>query len=205
MSVPTIVAFDLGKVLLDFDYAIAAPRIAARSAMSEPAVTDLFNHSPLVGRYESGQLTTPEFFEEVRRATGFRGTIGEFSEFFADIFTPIEPMIEMHARLRRQRVLTYIFSNTNDLAAGHIHRRFPFFSQFDGYVLSHEVGAMKPAAKIYEALERLTGRRGGEIVYLDDRPDNVAAGLARGWQAFRHESPEKSRAAFERLGLFEKR
>ncbi len=205
MSFPTIVAFDLGKVLLDFDYAIAAPRIAAQSAMPEPEVTDLFNRSPLVGQYESGQLTTREFFEEVRRATGFRGTIGEFSEFFADIFTPIEPMIEMHARLRRQRFPTYIFSNTNDLAMDHIRRRFPFFSEFDGYVLSHEVGALKPAAKIYEALERLTDRRGGEIVYLDDRPDNVAAGLARGWQAFRHESPEKSHAVFEELGLFETR
>ena len=58
---------------------------------------------------------------------------------------------------------------------------------------------MKPDAKIYEALEKLTGRRGKEIVYLDDRPENVAAGAARGWRAILHESPEKSRAALEQF------
>ncbi len=58
---------------------------------------------------------------------------------------------------------------------------------------------MKPDAKIYEALEELTGRRGAEIVYLDDRPENVAGGAARGWQAILHETPEKTRAA---LGNF---
>ncbi len=58
---------------------------------------------------------------------------------------------------------------------------------------------MKPDAKIYEALEKLAGRRGGDIVYLDDRPENVAAGAARGWRAILHESPEQSRAAVEKV------
>ena len=57
---------------------------------------------------------------------------------------------------------------------------------------------MKPDARIYEALETLAGRRGKEIVYLDDRPENIAGGEARGWQAILHETPEKSRAAVEK-------
>jgi hypothetical protein len=36
---------------------------------------------------------------------------------------------------------------------------------------------------------------------LDDRPENVAAGAARGWHAILHESPEKSRAAIQKLRL----
>jgi len=63
-------------------------------------------------------------------------------------------MIELHAGLWKQKIPTYIFSNTNEIAVGHIRRSFPFFTAFDGYILSYEVGAMKPGPKIYEALEK---------------------------------------------------
>jgi 2-haloacid dehalogenase len=60
---------------------------------------------------------------------------------------------------------------------------------------------MKPEAKIYEALEKMSGCRGPEVLYLDDRPENVEAGAARGWQVILQETPEKTRAAIEKLGL----
>ena len=200
MSTPSIVVFDLGKVLVDFDYSIAARKVAAHSARAVEHLRSFLESSPLLVQYETGRLTRGEFFAEICQATGFQGTLAEFGEFFADIFTAIPPMIELHAGLRRRGVPTYIFSNTNDLAVEHIRRNFPFFRNFDGYIFSYEVGAMKPDPKIYEALEKLTGRRGVEILYIDDRPENVAGGAARGWQTILHETPEETRAA---LGNFE--
>ena len=200
MNAPVVV-FDLGKVLVDFDYSIAVSRIAGRSKLPAAGVEQFFLHSPLLLDYESGRLTRQEFFEQARQATGFHGTIEEFGDFFADIFTEIPLMIELHAGLRRRNIPTYIFSNTNDLAVEHIFRNFPFFGNFDGYIYSYEVGAMKPHAKIYEALEKLADRQGAEIIYLDDRPENVAGGTARGWRAILHETPDKSRAALETFKL----
>ena len=197
----TIVAFDLGKVLVDFDYYIAVSRIAARSKQPPDGIKIFLGQSQAIIDYECGRLTREEFYEQARKATGFRGTIEEFGDFFANIFTPIPPMIELHAGLRRRGIPTYIFSNTNDLAVEHIRRKFPFFRDFDGYIYSFEVGAMKPEAKIYEVLEKLAGRRGADIVYLDDRPENVAAGAARGWRTILHETPEKTRAAMENFKL----
>jgi HAD superfamily hydrolase (TIGR01509 family) len=204
MSQPSIVVFDLGKVLVDFDYSIAIPRIAAHGTLPLAGIKTFFFHSHLLVDYESGRLTRLEFFEQARQATGFRGTMEEFGEFFADIFTAIPPMIELHAGLRRRGVPTYIFSNTNDLAIEHVRRSFPFFRNFDGYIFSYEVKAMKPDAKMYEALEKLVQRRGAEILYLDDRPENVVAGAERGWLAVLHETPEKSCAAMEEMGLLVK-
>ena len=60
---------------------------------------------------------------------------------------------------------------------------------------------MKPDAQLYEVVERLSGRRGADLLYLDDRPENIAAGAARGWQVILQETPEKSRAAVQKLGL----
>ncbi|HEY9510457.1 MAG TPA: HAD family phosphatase [Verrucomicrobiae bacterium] len=197
---PTLV-FDLGKVLLDFDYSIAAHRIAEKSRTDVDEARFFIDQSPLLHRYETGLLTTQEFFREICNLSGFSGTADEFAEFFSDIFAPILPMIELHADLRQRRIPTYIFSNTNDLAVCHIRERFPFFNQFDGYILSYEHRSMKPDAKLYEIVERETRRSGQEIIYLDDRLENVEAGLRRGWQAILHESPEKSRAALKQLGL----
>jgi len=198
---PEAVVFDLGKVLVDFDYSIAARKIAAVARKSPGAVQHLIDHTPLLYQYETGQLTRTGFFDAVVTETGFAGTLEEFSSFFADIFSPIEPMVELHGRLRRHRIPIYIFSNTNDLAVGHIRHNFPFFSQLDGYVLSYEEGTMKPEAKIYEAVERVTGRQGTQIVYLDDRPENVAAGRVRGWEVIEHRDPAISIRRLQELGL----
>jgi HAD superfamily hydrolase (TIGR01509 family) len=195
---PAIV-FDLGKVLVDFDYSLATQKISARS-LHPPAEAELFaNLADLLVDYETGRLNRREFFEIVQTAVGFQGTAEEFGDYFAKIFTPITPMIELQATLRRRGFPTYIFSNTNDLAIEHVRRDFPFYQHFDGYILSYEVRAMKPHPPIYEALEALAGRRGADLVYLDDRAENIAAGAARGWRTILHETPEKTLAALRQL------
>ncbi len=111
-------------------------------------------------------------------------------------------MVAFQAQLRRSGYPTYIFSNTNDLAVRHIRKRFPFFANFDGYIFSYEHKAMKPDPKLYKVVEQQSGHHGPELLYLDDRPENVAAGAARGWQVILQESPEKTLAAAAKLGLF---
>jgi FMN phosphatase YigB (HAD superfamily) len=195
------VVFDLGKVLVDFDYHIAARAIASRSRTTMADLYRMMLQNTLLIDYELGKLTTQEFFDAVRSATGFGGDIEEFGLMFGDIFSPIQPMIELHAQLRRNGLQTYIFSNTNELAVRFIRRRFPFFADFDAHILSFEHGAMKPDAKLYEVVERVSGRGGVEILYVDDRPENIAAGAERGWQVVLQESPEKTRSAIHALGL----
>jgi HAD superfamily hydrolase (TIGR01509 family) len=103
-------------------------------------------------------------------------------------------MIALHAALRARQFCTYVFSNTNELAVGHIRRAFPFFQDFDGYILSYEHKVMKPDAALYEVVEKLAGLRGPDLLYIDDRPENVATGTARGWRTILHTSPEDTRA-----------
>ena len=199
----SVLVFDLGKVLVDFDYSIAAKRIVPLCKSPADPATFFSQHAALLASYELGKFTTLEFFNQIKTVTGFSGTQAEFNAFFADIFTPIQPMIDLQAELKKTRLPAYLFSNTNDLAIDHIRKRFPFFSDFDGYVLSYEHGSLKPSAKLYEIVERASGRKGAEILYIDDRPENVEAGLARGWQGVLHESPETTREALQKLGLLD--
>jgi len=198
---PQAIVFDLGKVLLDFDYGIAAAKIAAKGKWPRDEVHRLIAQSPLLFRYETGLMTQNEFYSEIRESTGYLGDFEEFSSHFSDIFSPIEPMVALQAELRKRGMPTYIFSNTNDLAIGHIRKNFPFFANFDGYILSYEHGVMKPEDKIYEVVEKTSGRRGRDILYLDDRLENVEGGARRGWQVILQESPEKSISFIKDLGL----
>jgi HAD superfamily hydrolase (TIGR01509 family) len=201
MKIPEVVVFDLGKVLVDFYYNIAAQKISKRGRITPAEIQKFIDHSPLLYRFETGLMTNEEFFSQVCAATGFGGEFEEFCSHFADIFSAIEPMIEWHGTLRKRGIPTYIFSNTNELAIRHIRQRFPFFANFTDYILSYEHGAMKPDAKLYEVVERLSGKRGDAILYLDDRAENIAAGAARTWQTILQESPAKTLEVVRQFGF----
>ncbi len=201
MPLPHAVVFDLGKVLLDFDYGKAAIQIARRGKLGAAEVRQFIDQSPLLFRFETGLLTREDFYSQVRAATGFIGLIEEFSRAFGDIFEPIAPMIELHARLKQRKVPTFIFSNTNELAVHHIERAYPFFSEFDGYIYSYQHGDMKPQAKLYEVVETVTGKSRHEILYVDDRAENIVAGAERGWQVILHETAERTTAGVKATGL----
>ena len=201
--IPKAIVFDLGKVLVDFDYSIAARRIGAAGRMSFDDIQKYLSSSDLLIRYETGTISRREFYREVCDTTGFAGTLEEFGRFFGGIFTEMPAMTALHAALRRQGFPTYIFSNTNDLAVEDVREKFPFFANFDGYIFSYEVRAMKPDAKIYEALEKMAGKRGSELLYIDDHQENIAAGAQRGWQTILQETPKKTLAAVRQLGILD--
>ncbi|MDB6131485.1 MAG: hypothetical protein JWM04_2592, partial [Verrucomicrobiales bacterium] len=76
---------------------------------------------------------------------------------------------------------------------------YPFFGNFDGYVLSYEHGTMKPEEGIYHVVEQMTGLKGGDILYIDDRPDNIGTGISRGWTTIHHTEPEITIGEVRRL------
>jgi FMN phosphatase YigB (HAD superfamily) len=201
MKVPSVVVFDLGKVLVDFDYGIASDLLARRAECPPAKIQDLIDHSPLLRQFETGSLSNEEFHRAVCSGVGYSGSFDNFCGIFADIFTEIRPMIDLQAHLRAQGVPTYIFSNTNGIAVNHIRQKFPFFANFDGYIYSYQVGAMKPDPKIYEALERMSGHRGDQIVYLDDREENIEGGRKRGWQVILHQRPEETISILSHMRL----
>lgn len=186
------VVFDLGKVLVDFDYGIAARQLALQSKAPASEIQAVIDHSPLLFRYESAEMTTPQFFDAVRERIGFAGTFNEFAAAFADIFSEMPLMTRLQGDLRQRGLPTFVLSNTNEIAIGHVRRNFQFFSNFTGYIFSFEHGVMKPHERIYQIAEQRTGCRGGEILFLDDKPENTEAGAMRGWRTICHKSAEES-------------
>ena len=186
MKKPEAVVFDLGKVLLDFDYGRFAKNVIDKCGVPVEDLLKAVNQSELLIRYESRLLSSQEFFTEVKRASKYSGEYHEFEPVFGDIFSPIPKMIDLHGRLRDRGIPTYIFSNTSEIVIKHIRKTYPFFNTFSDYVLSYEHRSVKPQPRIYEVVEEKAGRKGEQLLYIDDRLENIEHGRERGWQTIYH-------------------
>lgn len=196
-----LIVFDLGKVLVDFDYRIAARHLSPHTHLSPEQIIELLLHSPLLLEYERGEMSNAEFYQALVQKTGLRASFEEFATRFGDIFSPIAPMIELLDYFQSSNRPTAVLSNTNDLAIRHIRAHYPFFNRFQHHVLSFEHRAMKPDPALYRVLEHDSGVPPAHILFLDDRPENVAAAQQLGWQAFVHHDPKATRRSFIELGL----
>ena len=128
------VAFDIGKVLLDFDYSILVRKLAPQTQWNEPELNDYLNQSPLLARYESGEVGSSKFFEQIKGETGFRGSETDFAALFEDIFAPIPGMIDLHSQIAQSGIPTFTFSNTNEMAVRYIARTYDFWPIFKGHM-----------------------------------------------------------------------
>lgn len=62
-------------------------------------------------------------------------------------------------------------------------RAAPWSARVEHLVFSADAGLLKPDPAIYAHADGVYGTSPGEVVFFDDRPDNVAAARAHGWDA----------------------
>jgi putative hydrolase of the HAD superfamily len=200
MSVIDAVVFDLGNVLLNFDWDIAADRLCARTGRTRRELDDYVVTTPFVTQLGLGQLSMQRFYEIVSRDLGFDGGYDEFARMWSEIFSPNEPMIEMAMALKG-RVRQFILSNTNQIHVDYINRVYPFIHEFDGSVFSHEAGLMKPDPRIYSLALQKFGLVPEHTVFVDDIVANVDSARALGIHAIHYESVEQVRRELTKLGV----
>jgi epoxide hydrolase-like predicted phosphatase len=93
---------------------------------------------------------------------------------------------------------TALLSNSCVGAREH-ESRWGFEAVTDDIVYSDEVGLLKPDPAIYRLTQDRLGVQPEEIVFLDDRPDNVEAAARVGWHAILHTGTAQGIAAVEEV------
>lgn len=165
------VVFDIGNVLLKFDYYIAARRLAERNNL--PVLPD---RDPIVDvkqRYEGGQISRQEFLAEIMPAFRDPGPPEDFIAIWEDIFEPNLPMVDF-ARSLRGRVPLHLLSNIGCIHREFIFRRYPFFDLFQSGVYSYEEKSLKPERRIFEIAIEKCALDPARTLYIDDLEPNVA-------------------------------
>jgi FMN phosphatase YigB (HAD superfamily) len=175
--------FDLGKVIIDFDPMIALEKLNGKTPFSVPGLIGKLRSTDAVHRFESGGMATADFFQFMKEYLDLRLTFDEFSAIWSDIFKPDLILRADFFQPLRSRYRLILMSNTNPMHAAFLERNFPILHLFDARIFSHEVGAMKPAEKIYHAAAAAARSVPERLFYVDDVPAYVDAANKLGWTA----------------------
>lgn len=186
--------FDIGRVLLDFDF---------ESSLARLLPADCADPHERLGRllerkdeFESGAVVPDEYVRWALDVLGSHAAPDEFRHAWQRIFTPVEPMWENVRRLSAAGHRLILFSNTNAIHCPWIFENYPDFSLFDAAVLSYEVGAIKPRPEIYQHAVDTHDLDPANTLYIDDLPQNIATGRDFGFHC--HLYDLNNHPAFER-------
>lgn len=138
--------------------------------------------------YETGLLTTDEFFRTVLQRTGLSMTREQFRLAYNNIFKPIPENRELIRRLKPHYRLG-LLSNTSEWHFQHAIRTTDVFPLFDAVTLSYEVRALKPAEALYRDILAKLQSAPVECVYIDDIQVNVEAAERIGMHGIHYHSP----------------
>lgn len=194
------VVFDIGNVLIEwqperhYDAVIGeARRRAMFAAIDLHAMNDVIDAGgPFRATIEATAEVHPAWRAEVLR-------------WYDDWLKMASPAIPRSVRLlralRRRGVPVFALSNFGIDSFALARQHYDFLSEFDRPYISGHLGVIKPDPAIYAMVEGDSGVAPGGLLFVDDRPDNIAAAAARGWQTHLFTTPEGWAARLVAEGL----
>ncbi len=170
--------FDLGNVLVPFDWRIAVrrllnylpPDLAYESKNDPGAFARLI--IDLIDDLEIGLISFDEFHSKVISRIGLSIDLAEFRDIWCGIFKPDHQMALLGQQLSR-RYDSWLASNTDEAHYNYIIENFPEILFYKEAALSYKMGTKKPESKYFiDALE-LFCIKPEDSVFIDDLIENV--------------------------------
>jgi putative hydrolase of the HAD superfamily len=131
-----------------------------------------------------GRCAYDEWCERLQASSGMgQADFDKYMAAFWDIYmgNPNEELIA-YFRALRPRYRTAILTNSFVGAREHEEERYGFTSMVDVAIYTHEEGFRKPDPRIYTIAAERIGFPPSEIVFLDDRLENIDAARTCGFQ-----------------------
>jgi 2-haloacid dehalogenase len=176
------VVFDIGRVLINWDPAGFYDRKIGPDTRKR-----LFAEVPLEAanlEVDRGAPFRETIYALAADHPGWADAIRLWHDCWLDMASPaIDDTIALMRALQARGVPCWALSNFGAEPFEIAEAAYPFLAEFDGRVISAHVGTIKPEPEIYETLELASGLSGAQLLFTDDRPENVAAAQARGWHS----------------------
>ncbi len=191
---PKAIVFDFGNVLYDLNFNLFYHNI------SELLNLDLAKGFPLplikiIEQYDSGLITTQDFISEINLYKGQFHDPELIVKVWNSLLSGFPPhRWEFLTKLRPQFKI-YILSNINELhfkaIQKHIIEEHEILNfektYFDDVFYSHLIHMIKPNEDIYSYVQKKIGIKGSDILFIDDKEENILAAKKFGWKARLHD------------------
>ena len=175
--------FDLGKVIVPFELDNQMKILETVCDFKHTEIREKIVAAEELRLFETGKISAEELFETLKKLLGLRMNFDEFVTAWNSIFL-LEPIVseELIEKLSKKYRLI-ILSDTNEIHFNFIKQKFPILRFFDDFVLSYEVGFVKPSEEIFRAAVEKANCAADECLFTDDREGNVAGALKFGIDA----------------------
>ncbi len=193
--------FDLGKVLIPFDFERGFRAMAELCAQPSAEIRKRLAATDLVMRFESGLVEPAEFVAELSRMLEMHCDYDGFCDIWSSIFLPDTLIPEAWLADLHKRYRLLLLSNTNAIHFKMIRDTYPIIGHFDDLVLSYEVKAVKPAPAIYQQAIAKAQCSAGECFYTDDVREYVEAARQLGIDAVQFQSATQLRQELKYRGI----
>ena len=182
------VLLDLGKVIVPFDFAIGYRALQRHCDLTVEELREEIRATGLVPRFETGLIEPQDFVRELCGALSIPLEYLDFCAIWSSIFSRKTLISESFLEQLHRRYPLVLVSNTNAIHFEMIRREYPLLRHFDQWVLSYEVGAMKPAPAIYEAAIKAARCSPAECFFTDDIADYIEGAKRAGIDAVQFEN-----------------
>ena len=192
---PRVVVFDLGGVVVNLNFTFEGACETAGVPVRDTGRVDDPTHDRMRWRlydaHQKGLIPCEDMFALLGLASDGLYSAAEWSRIFRAIVRDDHPDVaELIDELNGRGLTTACLSNTNVAHVAPLLGEpcdiIPFsnaISRMQHHGLSQEMGEAKPGQRIYAQFERTIGATGDELLFFDDRFDNVLAARRRGWRA----------------------
>jgi putative hydrolase of the HAD superfamily len=189
------VLFDYGMVLSGPPDPAVWARMLTITGLSE----DHLHHGYWAHRhaYDRGDLTAEAFWNKTAATARILLTPSQLTDLIeadTDLWGTINPpMVAWVQSLQRAGIPTGILSNMGDAMETGLRARHSWIAGFNHYTWSHALNLAKPEPAIYRHAAQGMATPAENILFIDDKSENIEAALAAGMQAIQY----TSHAAFE--------
>ena len=157
--------------------------------------------------YDRGFHTGPDYWRTAGRYAGLYLTehqVADLIDADNDLWTQVnQPMVEWALRLQDAKTPTGVLSNLGDSMTDGVIARQSWLAGFNHLVWSHSLKLAKPDPEIYRQAALGFGHAPANILFIDDREDNVVGGIASGMQVIHYTTQPAFEAELESRGLEE--
>jgi putative hydrolase of the HAD superfamily len=179
----SVVVFDMGNVLLPFDYNIAIERLDKIEYGIGKKFHDYYLANYNMHRqFEKGEISEEQFTQRLLSAVNNKIDKETFCKIYSEIFSKNDNVISLLPILKKNYKLV-LLSNTNSIHKKYGFGHFQFLKIFDKEILSYEVKSVKPEEKIYHAVEDYTKEPPNKHLYIDDIKEYTDAAKKLGWDS----------------------
>jgi len=195
--------FDMGNVLVHFCHQRMCRQIAELTGTRVEVIQDILLRGSLQWDFERGLLSEDQFFQEIQSRIDIpsRVTQPQFARAASDIFTLNASLVPVLDELKSRGYRLVLLSNTSISHFEFVKSEFDLLNRFDDFVLSYEVGAMKPERKIFHAAAEKIGCPPENCFYTDDIAAYIEAGRSYGFQAEQFTTTEALMDQLARRGI----